>query len=90
MTYLTTGTPSDGSAAARTEHRLAIIAGEDVHIAPLREHQISVGRSQSDAATSLSQDRVELRDASEFVELQELAADKIYAGANQRTRMCSH
>jgi hypothetical protein len=42
-------------------HRLAIIAGEDVHVAGLQEHKISVGRGESDAATSLSQDRVDAR-----------------------------
>jgi hypothetical protein len=31
---------------------------------------------------------VELRDASEIVELREYFADKIYAGAGQRRRMC--
>jgi hypothetical protein len=51
---------------------LAIIAGEDVHVAGLRhEHEISVGRGEPDAATSLSQGRVDLRDASEVVELPE-------------------
>ena len=70
-------------------HRLASIAGEDVHVAGLHhEHEISVGRGEPDAATSLSQGRVDLRDASEIVELREYFADKIYAGASQRRRMC--
>jgi hypothetical protein len=58
-------------------HRLAIIAGEDVHVAGLQEHEISVGRGEPDAATSLSQDRVDARGASEVVELREYFADKI-------------
>ena len=70
-------------------HRLAIIAGEDVHVAGLHhEHEISVGRGEPDAATSLSQDRVDARGASEVVELREYFADKIYVGASQRRRMC--
>jgi len=67
---------------------LAIIAGEDVHVAGLQEHEISVGRGEPDAATSLSQDRVDARGASEVVELREYFADKIYVGASQRRRMC--
>ena len=38
---------------------LAIIAGEDLHVAGLQEHKISVGRGEPDAATSLTQDRSE-------------------------------
>jgi len=46
---------------------LAIIAGEDLHVAGLQEHEISVGRGEPGAATSLSQGRVDARGASEVV-----------------------
>jgi hypothetical protein len=70
-------------------HHLAIIAGEDVHVAGLHhEHEISGGRGEPGAATSLTQGRVDLRGASEVVELREFFADKIFVGASQRRRMC--
>ena len=70
-------------------HRLAIIAGEDVHIAPLQEHKISVRRGEPDAATSLTQGRVVLRGASEVVELREYFADKISEQADAESALAA-
>jgi len=57
-------------------HCLAIIVGEDVHVAGLHEHEILVGRGEPDAATSLSPGRMAARGASEVVELREYYANR--------------
>jgi len=60
-----------------------MIAGEDVHVAGLHhEHEISGGRGEPDADNSLTQGRVDLRGASEVVELREYFADKMSEQAN--------
>ena len=70
-------------------HHLAIIAGEDLHVAGHQEHEISVGRGAPDADNSLTQGRVDARGASEVVELREYFADKMSEQSNAESALAA-
>ena len=70
-------------------HHLAIIAGEDLHVAGHQEHEISAGRGVPDADNSLTQGRVNARGASEVVELREYFADKMSEQANAESALAA-